>query len=63
MSQDNYFKSAVCLNSFNSGCFFEIYIFSTTTDFFALSIQMSVSREAVVMRIRKRLFFAISMIS
>ena len=24
ISKDNYFKGTVCLNSFNSGCFFEI---------------------------------------
>ena len=35
MFKDNYFKSTVCFNSFNSCCFFEIYIFSATTDFFS----------------------------
>ena len=48
----NYFQSTVLFNSFNSGCFFEIYFFSKTTDFlFTLHPNVSFQINALMDRI------------
>ena len=43
--KDNYFKSTVCLNSFNSGFFFEKHFFLKQQTFVFLYTQLTVSRE------------------
>ena len=44
-AKDNYFKSTVCLNSFNSGFFFEKHFFLKQQTFVFLYTQLTVSRE------------------
>ena len=49
ISEDNYFKNTVCLNSFNSGCFFEFF-FSLSPNLGAVPKTQSISPIFVILR-------------